>query len=83
MPDTIHNQTVMYQPSCYLSVNARVRCTQPAFRLDKHGHPWVLEINSVASLGAGGPYVRSAAQAGFEFGSLLMRILEIARAATN
>lgn len=47
-------------------------------RLDEHGRPWVLEINSMASLGAGGSYVRSAAQAGFGFGSLLKRIVEIA-----
>jgi D-alanine-D-alanine ligase len=44
-------------------------------RIDERGQPWVLEINSMASLGAGGSYVLAAAQAGLEFGSLLERII--------
>jgi D-alanine-D-alanine ligase len=47
-------------------------------RLDDDGRPWVLEVNSMASLGAGGSYVRSASQAGIRFESLLERIVNIA-----
>lgn len=47
-------------------------------RIDLQGRPWVLEINSMASLGAGGSYVLAAEQAGLDFGSLLERILETA-----
>jgi D-alanine-D-alanine ligase len=45
-------------------------------RLDAAGRPWVLEINSMASLGSGGSYVRAAAQAGLDFAGLLERIIE-------
>jgi D-alanine-D-alanine ligase len=34
-------------------------------RIDSHGTPWVLELNSMASLGAGGSYVRAAQAAGY------------------
>jgi D-alanine-D-alanine ligase len=44
-------------------------------RIDEQGQPWVLEINSMASLGAGGSYVLAAAQAGLDFESLLERII--------
>lgn len=47
-------------------------------RLDEHGAPWVLEINSMASLGGGGSYVRAAEQAGLDLASLLERIIETA-----
>lgn len=47
-------------------------------RLDEQGRPWVLEINSMASLGGGGSYVRAAEQAGLGLASLLERIVETA-----
>lgn len=47
-------------------------------RLDADGRPYVLEINSMASLGAGGSFVRAAEEAGLPFDALVNRIVDIA-----
>jgi D-alanine-D-alanine ligase len=47
-------------------------------RLDRHGNPFVLEINSMASLGQGGAYVTSARAAGYDFDRLILRIVDVA-----
>ena len=47
-------------------------------RLDADGRPFVLEINSMASLGAGGSFVRAAEVAGLTFGALVNRIVGLA-----
>jgi D-alanine-D-alanine ligase len=47
-------------------------------RIDGEGRPWVLEINSMASLGAGGSFVRAAERAGYPFAALVNRIVEVA-----
>lgn len=47
-------------------------------RLDHDGRPWVLEINSMASLGLGGSYVFAAAAAGLDFDALMNRIVHSA-----
>jgi D-alanine-D-alanine ligase len=47
-------------------------------RIDASGHPYVLEINSMASLGRGGSFVRAAAAAGYSFGALVSRIVDVA-----
>lgn len=47
-------------------------------RLDHEGRPWVLEINSMASLGLRGSYVRAAAAAGLDFQTLMERIVSSA-----
>lgn len=47
-------------------------------RVDERGRPWVLEINSMASLGAGGSYVFSAQAAGYCFEALINRIVQAA-----
>ena len=47
-------------------------------RIDADGTPWVLELNSMASLGAGGSYVRAAQAAGHSFVSLINRIVDVA-----
>jgi D-alanine-D-alanine ligase-like ATP-grasp enzyme len=39
-------------------------------RIDRDGRPWVLEINSMASLGARGSYVHAAHVAGYTFDEL-------------
>jgi len=48
------------------------------FRVDREGHPWVLEINSMAALGASASYAVSAGVAGYSFGALVQRILDVA-----
>jgi D-alanine-D-alanine ligase len=47
-------------------------------RIDSGGVPQVLEINSMASLGAGGSYVLAAAAAGMDFDALVNRIVDVA-----
>ena len=47
-------------------------------RIDAHGQPYVLEINSMASLGLGGSYVLAARVAGYSEASLVLRILDVA-----
>lgn len=47
-------------------------------RMDKKGRPYILEINSMASLGLTGTYVYGAQTAGYTYESLVNRILDIA-----
>ena len=47
-------------------------------RVDAAGNPYVLEINSMASLGGGGSYVLAALAAGYSFAALINRILDVA-----
>jgi D-alanine-D-alanine ligase len=46
-------------------------------RVDPSGEPFVLEINSMASLGTGGTFVLAARAAGYTFESLISRMLDI------
>jgi len=48
------------------------------FRIDASGKPFVLEINSMPSLGRGGTYALTAKKAGYSFTSLVSRILDVA-----
>ena len=47
-------------------------------RVDHDGVPWVLEINSMASLGGGGSYVLAAQVAGYDHTALVNLILDTA-----
>lgn len=47
-------------------------------RIDPDGRPYVLEINSMASLGGGGSYVLAASHAGMDFQGLVGRIVDTA-----
>lgn len=47
-------------------------------RLDKFGNPFVLEINSMATLGQKGGFVLAAREFGYSFKALVWRILDIA-----
>lgn len=46
-------------------------------RIDPDGRPFVLEVNSMASLGTGGSFVMAAARAGLGFQSLIGRIVDV------
>src|SRR5262249_29072474 len=59
--------------ACHAKDYARVD-----IRIDQSGRPYVLEINSMASLGQGGSFVRAAAAAGLEFPALVNVIVDIA-----
>ncbi|MBN1910881.1 MAG: ATP-grasp domain-containing protein [Pirellulales bacterium] len=48
------------------------------FRIDPSGNPYVLEINSMASLGGGASFVLAAKTAGHTFSSLVDRIVQVA-----
>jgi D-alanine-D-alanine ligase len=73
LADKIRELSLITFRSCHCKDYARVD-----IRVDPSGQPFVLEINSMASLGEGGSFVRSAAQAGYTFTSLVSRILDIA-----
>jgi len=60
--------------ACHLRDYARVD-----IRLDSRGRPYVLEINSMASLGATGSYVLAATSAGYTYPDLVERIVQVAR----
>jgi D-alanine-D-alanine ligase len=60
--------------ACHLRDYARVD-----IRIDPQGHPFVLEINSMASLGDGGSYVTAAKAAGYDVPQLVNRIVDVAR----
>jgi D-alanine-D-alanine ligase len=47
-------------------------------RMDKKGRPYILEINSMASLGLTGTYVYGAQTAGYTYESLINRIVDVA-----
>lgn len=47
-------------------------------RIDQAGRPFVLEINSMASLGLGGSYVHAASRLGMDFEALVGRIVDVA-----
>lgn len=48
------------------------------FRIDNEGKPYILEINSLASLGLGGSYVFAAKHAGLDYAKLVNRLVEVA-----
>ncbi|MFC1608356.1 M20/M25/M40 family metallo-hydrolase, partial [Candidatus Latescibacterota bacterium] len=48
------------------------------FRMDQNGNPYLLELNSMASLGQTGSYVKSASVAGYDFDALINRMLDVA-----
>jgi len=48
------------------------------YRMDEQGNLYILELNSMASLGATGSYVTSAKAAGYSFESLINRMLDVA-----
>ncbi|KUO50273.1 MAG: D-alanine--D-alanine ligase [Desulfitibacter sp. BRH_c19] len=53
-------------------------CARVDFRIDKQGNPYILEINSMPSLGAGGSYVYAAGKMGLNYGDLVNRFIETA-----
>lgn len=59
--------------ACFCKDYARVD-----IRIDRDGNPFVLEINSMASLGSGGCYVHAAKTAGYDFDALIARIIDTA-----
>src|SRR5262249_21898491 len=59
--------------ACHCKDYARVD-----IRIDSSGRPAVLEINSMASLGGGGSFTFAALRAGYDFTSLVSRILDVA-----
>lgn len=55
-------------------------CARVDMRLDEDGNLYVLEINSLPSLGPRGSYVRAAREAGLDFAALVNRMVEVASA---
>ncbi|GAB4353507.1 MAG: hypothetical protein Kow006_18680 [Gammaproteobacteria bacterium] len=55
-------------------------CARVDMRLDEGGRLYVLEVNSLPSLGQRGSYVLAAAAAGLDFTALVNRLVEVAAA---
>jgi D-alanine-D-alanine ligase len=55
-------------------------CARVDMRLDKNGDFYILEVNSLPSLGEHGSYVQAAASVGLDFGGLVNRLVEVAAA---
>jgi D-alanine-D-alanine ligase len=55
-------------------------CARVDMRLDKDGNFYVLEVNSLPSLGEHGSYTIAAAKAGLDFNALVCRLVEVASA---
>jgi D-alanine-D-alanine ligase len=55
-------------------------CARVDMRLDDQGRLYILEVNSLPSLGAHGSYVYAAAEAGLDFPALVNRLVEVASA---
>lgn len=53
-------------------------CARVDMRLDKDGNFYVLEINSLPSLGEHGSYLQGAAAVGMDFAALINRLVEVA-----
>jgi D-alanine-D-alanine ligase len=70
---TLRDLAVKTFRACHCKDYARVD-----IRIDPEGRPWVLEINSMASLGPGGSFVLAARQAGYTHPELVARILDVA-----
>lgn len=48
------------------------------FRIDNDGNPYILEVNSMASLGASGSFVFAAEKIGLNYVKLMNRLIEVA-----
>ncbi len=55
-------------------------CARVDMRLDRDGNPFILEINSLPSLGPRGSFVRAAGEAGLDFRALVNRLVEVTSA---
>lgn len=53
-------------------------CARIDMRLDAGGNPWILEINSLPSLGEHGSYVHAAEHIGLDFPKLVSRLVDVA-----
>ncbi|MDG5785858.1 M20/M25/M40 family metallo-hydrolase [Evansella sp. AB-P1] len=47
------------------------------FRIDKEGNPYILEVNSMASLGADGSFVFAAEKVGLNYNDLMNRLIDV------
>jgi D-alanine-D-alanine ligase len=55
-------------------------CARVDMRLDKDGNLYILEVNSLPSMGEHGSYVQGAATVGLDFPGLVNRLVEVAAA---
>lgn len=67
----LHDVSLASFRACHCRDFARVD-----LRVDHNGNPYVLEINSMASLGLTGSYILAAQMAGYDFDMLMNRILD-------
>jgi len=71
LASTLRELSMVTFRSCHCKDFARVD-----IRVDTDGNPYVLEINSMASLGRTGSFVQAAQTVGYDFPALIRRILD-------
>ncbi|MFA9558503.1 M20/M25/M40 family metallo-hydrolase [Evansella sp. AB-rgal1] len=48
------------------------------FRIDKQGNPYILEVNSMASLGSDGSFVYAAGKIGYSYNDIMNKLIDVA-----
>ncbi len=71
------DKMVEYTKKAFIALQLR-DFSRVDIRLDKNENIYLLEINSMASLGKTGAYVNAAAAAGYDYKALINRILDVA-----
>ena len=64
--------------ACFLACECR-DYARVDIRISDAGEPYILEINSIATLGWTGSFVKAATTAGYSFTEIICRIVEVAR----
>ncbi len=77
LPGPIAERMTAYSKTAFTKLGLR-DFARTDLRMDDKNNIYVLEINSMASLGRNGSYVAAARAAGYDFNALVNRILEVA-----
>jgi len=77
LPAEVAEKLIFYSKKAFDSLQLR-DFARVDFRVDLNGNVYVLEINSMASLGLNGSFVASAAALGYDYNILVNKILQVA-----
>ncbi|MBI9012216.1 MAG: ATP-grasp domain-containing protein [Clostridiales bacterium] len=80
-PAALTDSETEYIQSLAIATFKALGCNDSAridFRIDKEGNPYVLEINSMASLSPGASYVMAAEKAGYDYKNLVEELISVA-----
>jgi D-alanine-D-alanine ligase len=77
IPTELAEKMIKYSKQAFQALELR-DFARVDIRLDENNNIYLLEINSMASLGQNGSYVAAAKVAGYDFGALVNKILDVA-----